>query len=321
VTRFCVRVHHAGLSFDELRGLAQATEHLGFDGLSLYDVLNPAALEIWTVLTGLAVTTGRLALMPLVLDVGYRHPSMLAKMAASLDQISGGGRLILGLGYGGNPVDHAAYGFGWDAATVNRVSRLEEQARILRGLWTQPNFSFDGRWFQLVNAPGFPTRTPGGPPLLIASRGVRHGLGGVARQADLCNISFDLSPAEWHAYQAVLAEQLTRAGRAPGSVGLTHNATVVVRERREEAHRAFDELARSRNLTGEQARHGLEHALVGTPDDIVERLGAYATAGVGLDWVFLLFPDLPSTRSMRLFAEAVLPALRGGRGLESVAGD
>ena len=55
MTRFCVRVHHAGLSFDALRDLAQAAEGLGFDGVSLYDVLNPGALEVWTALTGLAV--------------------------------------------------------------------------------------------------------------------------------------------------------------------------------------------------------------------------------------------------------------------------
>jgi alkanesulfonate monooxygenase SsuD/methylene tetrahydromethanopterin reductase-like flavin-dependent oxidoreductase (luciferase family) len=309
--RFCVRVHHAGLSFDELRRLALTAEQLGFDGLSLYDVLAPSALEVWTALTGLAVATSRLVLMPLVLDVGYRHPSLLAKMAAGLDVISGGGRLILGLGYGGNPADHTAYGFGWEPDTASRVARLEEQARILRGLWTQPSFSFDGRWFQLVEAPPFPTATPGGPPLLIASRGIRHGLGGVARQADLCNISFDLSPAEWQTYQTVLSNHLTRAGRPPGSVGLTHNATVVVREDRTAAQQAFEDLARSRRLTREQARHGLEHALVGTPADIVDRLRAYGTAGVRLDWVFLLFPDLPATQSLHLFAETVLPALRG----------
>jgi alkanesulfonate monooxygenase SsuD/methylene tetrahydromethanopterin reductase-like flavin-dependent oxidoreductase (luciferase family) len=107
-----------------------------------------------------------------------------------------------------------------------------------------------------------------------------------------------------------LGEHLANAGRDPSSVGLTHNATVIIRERRADAHKAFDELARSRNLTAEQARHGLDHALVGTPDDIVERLRAYAAAEVPLAWVFLLFADVPSTRSMRLFAEGVLPAMR-----------
>jgi alkanesulfonate monooxygenase SsuD/methylene tetrahydromethanopterin reductase-like flavin-dependent oxidoreductase (luciferase family) len=315
VTRFCVRVHHAGFSFSDLLRLARSAERLGFDGLSLYDVLNPRASEVWTTLSVLAHATRRLVLMPLVLDVGYRHPSLLAKMAASLDRLSGGRRLILGLGYGGNEADHAAYGFGWPTAVNDRVSRLEEQAQILRGLWTRSRFSFEGRWFQLSDAAGFPTATPGGPPLLIASRGQRYGLGGVARQADLCNVSFDLSPAEWLDYQSVLAEHLARNGRdASRPVELTHNATVVIRERRADAQRAFDALARSRNLTTEQARHGLEHALVGTPEDIVERLRAYAEAGVALEWVFLLFPDLPATRSMRLFAEGVLASLR-------VAGD
>jgi alkanesulfonate monooxygenase SsuD/methylene tetrahydromethanopterin reductase-like flavin-dependent oxidoreductase (luciferase family) len=103
---------------------------------------------------------------------------------------------------------------------------------------------------------------------------------------------------------------------------LTHNATVVIRSQRAAALEAFDKLARSRKLTGEQARHGLDHALVGTPDDIVERLLAYREAGIDFAWVFLLFPDLPGTSSVRLFAETVLPAYRArlGRGAQEVVG-
>ena len=308
--RFCVRIHHAGFSFADLRRLVRSAERLGYDGASLYDVLNPRALEVWGALSALTEATHRLVLMPLVLDVGYRQPAMLAKMAASLDQLGGGHRLIVGLGYGGNPVDHALYGFGWAPSVKTRVATLEEHAQILRGLWCEQKFSFNGRVLQLTDAPGFPTATPGGPPLLIASRGRKYGLGGVARHADLCNISFDLSPAEWIDYQLVLGAHLERAGRPADSVGLTHNATVVIRDSREDAHRAFEELAKSRNLTAEQARRGLDHALVGTPDDIVRRLRSFAAAGVDLAWVFLLFPDLPHLRSLRLFAERVLPAMR-----------
>ncbi|HEY3059335.1 MAG TPA: LLM class flavin-dependent oxidoreductase [Chloroflexota bacterium] len=290
MTRFCVRVHHAGYTFADLRRLAQSAQRLGFDGLSLYDVLNPRALEVWTALSALGAVTDRLVLMPLVLDVGYRHPALLAKMSAGLDLLTDG-RLILGLGYGGNPADHEAYGFGWEPSARKRVALLEEQVGILRRLWGT-----------------FETATPGGPPILIASRGVQHGLGGVARHADLCNISFDLSLAEWQHYQLVLAEHCAALGRSPSEIGLTHNATVVIAETRSAAEQTFADLARSRNLTAEQARHGLQHALVGTPDDIVQRLRSYDEAGIPLAWVFLLFADLPGTRSLELFGEAVLPA-------------
>jgi len=310
VIRFCLRVHHAGYSYPDLQRLVCIAEVLGYDGASLYDVFNPRALEVWSALSALTGATQHIILMPLVLDVGYRHPALLAKMAAGLDQIGGGQRLIVGLGYGGNPSDHTAYGFGWQPSVKSRVATLEEHAQILRGLWREQRFSFDGQAIQLVDAPGLPPATAGGPPLLIASRGKQFGLGGVARQADLCNISFDLSPAEWLEYQTVLQAHLARAARPSDSVGLTHNATVVIRHRRDDAERAFDEFATSRRLTSEQARHGLEHALVGTPDDVVDRLRAFASAGVDLKWVFLLFPDLPSTDSVQLFAERVIPALR-----------
>ena len=275
MTRFGVRVHHAGFSWEELLELWRTAEDAGFDGASLYDVLNPRAFE-----------------------------------AATFDQLTGGRRLIVGLGYGGNPTAHRAYGFEWSELVSQRVQRLVEQVQVMRSLWQQPRTSFDGRWYHLDQADGFPTATPGGPPVLVASRGVKHGLAGVAQQADFANISFDLSPAEWQQYQSVLAEHCSAAGRNPAQIGLSHNATVVIGETPADAQRRFEELASSRKLTSEQARHGLASALVGTPDEIVERLLAYRQAGVPLAWVFLLFPDLPSTRSVRLFGEQVLPAYR-----------
>lgn len=314
MTRFCVRIHHAGYTLDQLRRLWRSAEGSGYDGVSLYDVLARPALEVWTTLAVLALSTRRLVAMPLVLDVGYRHPAVLAKMAASLDQLTGGQRLILGLGYGGNPDDHRAYGFDWPAGVADRVARLEEQVQVMRALWRSPKADFAGRWYTLTNADGFATATPGGPPVLVASRGVRHGLGGVARQAELCNVSFDLSPAEWQRFQHVIADHCAAAGRDPREVGLTHNATVVIGNTRAEAEARLDRLARSRHLTREQARHGLANALVGTPDEIVQKLLDYRAAGVPLAWVFLLFPDLPSTHSLRLFAEEVLPAYRAAVG-------
>ena len=305
VTRFCVRIHHAGYSYPEVLELWKSADTLGFDGASLYDVFNPRAFEVWTALSALATATERLVAMPLVLDVGYRPPSLLAKMAATLDQLTGGSRLILGLGYGGNVDAHRAYGYAWPARVSERVARLEEQVEVIRRLWSGKAVSFDGRWYQLVGAEPFPTATPGGPPILVASRGLAFGLPGVARCADLCNVSFDLSPAEWTEYAATITKYA-----AERRVGLTHNATVVVGRTREEATERFEQVARSRNLTSEQARHGLASALVGTPDDIVERLLSYRQAGIDLGWVFLLFSDMPRTDSMRLFAEEVLPAYR-----------
>src|SRR5262249_53924050 len=152
-----------------------------FDGASLYDVFNPRAFEVWTALTSLAMATQRLVAMPLVLDVGYRPPAMLAKMAASLDQLTGGDRLILGLGYGGNADGHRAYGYRWLPRVSDRVARLEEQVAVLRSLWGgSERVAFDGAYYQLAGAEPFPVATSGGPPILVASRGLTFGLPGVA---------------------------------------------------------------------------------------------------------------------------------------------
>jgi alkanesulfonate monooxygenase SsuD/methylene tetrahydromethanopterin reductase-like flavin-dependent oxidoreductase (luciferase family) len=260
-------------------------------------------------LTALTALSRRLVGIPLVLAADYRHPVTLAKMGAALDVISGGHRLIMGLGYGGIESDQRGYGFGWDPIAT-RIDRVGEQVQVMRQLWTRPQTSFEGIYSSLQDVPGFPVATPGGPPVLIASRGRRYGLAGVARDADLCNISFDISPAEWAEYLQVLAAHCAPIGRDPGSIGLTHNASVVIDHNRRAAIRRRDVLLRSLDTASQQARRGLVHALVGTPDEIVEQLVAYREAGLVFAWVFLLFSDLPSIRSMRMFAEEVLPRYR-----------
>ena len=308
-TRFAVRIHQAGYSFPQLLRIWRAADRLGFDGATLHDVLSRPSLEVWTTLTALLARTRRLVGIPLVMAVDYRHPVTLAKMTAGLDVISGGNRLILGLGYGGIESDQRAYGFGWDPIAT-RVERLGEQVSIMRSLWTRPATSFTGASYTLRDAPGFPTATPGGPPILIATRGRRYGLAGVARDADLCNISFDLSPAEWDEYRQILAGHCAPLGRDPATIGLTHNATVIIDENQAAADHRRALLLRSLDSASQQARRRMVHALAGTPREIVEQLLAYRAAGVPLDWVFVLFADLPSTRSLRIFAEEVLPRYR-----------
>src|SRR5918994_267837 len=116
-----VRVHQAGMSFSELLAVWREADRLGYDGASLYDLITAQALECWTTLTALTMATRRVRAIPLVLAAGYRHPALLAKMAATLDDISGG-RLILGLGAGGGRDDHERSGLPWHrlAARVGR---------------------------------------------------------------------------------------------------------------------------------------------------------------------------------------------------------
>src|SRR5438094_10654969 len=99
-TRFAVRIHQAGMTFGDLKAIWVVADELGYDGASLYDVLMAPCLECWTTLTALIASTVRLSAIPLVLSASYRHPAVLAKMAASLDVISSG-RLVLGMGAGG----------------------------------------------------------------------------------------------------------------------------------------------------------------------------------------------------------------------------
>ena len=161
----------------EYRAMARLAEEVGFDSLWVGDHLlyryadghTRGPWEAWTTLAGLAEATERVQLAPFVASTAFHAPPMLAKLAATVDEISGG-RLVLGLGAGWNEAEFRAFGFPFD----QRIARFEEAFTIVRTLLRDGAIDFDGRFFQARDCELLPTPArAGGPPLLIGSKGER----------------------------------------------------------------------------------------------------------------------------------------------------
>ena len=305
--QFCVRVNQGGYTYPELQRIWRDADRLGYDAASLYDLLTVPTLECWTTLSALAAQTQRLRLIPMVLANLYRHPALVAKMAATLDVISNG-RVVLGIGGGGGRGDHLAAGFPFPPTAV-RVEMLEEAVQVIKLLWTQPRSDFQGRHYSLNGASCDPPPVQRPHPLvLIGGHGERYLLRAVARHADICNIGQDMSLEEHRQKLQVLERHCLEAGRDINEIEVTHNARAVIGE--DEAH--FQSLvnreAARANVTPEEYRVSLANSVAGTPDQCVERLRKYVDAGIR--FFFLVFPHPASTESLELFAREVMPHFR-----------
>jgi alkanesulfonate monooxygenase SsuD/methylene tetrahydromethanopterin reductase-like flavin-dependent oxidoreductase (luciferase family) len=216
----------------ELLAMARAAEAIGLDSLWVGDHLlyrSPGRSargpwEAWSLLSALAAATARIPLGPLVAATSFRAPALLAKMAATVDEISGG-RLILGLGAGWNETEYRAFGFPFD----QRVARFEEAFTIIRTLLREGQIDFDGRFYSARDCELRPRGPrPGGPPLMIGSIGERM-LRITAPHVDAWNAWHD-----WFGNVAAglppLLESVTQAeaaaGRGPGSIERTVTALV-----------------------------------------------------------------------------------------------
>lgn len=171
-----------GARYPEMRAAAVAAEEAGFDGLWTWDHLRdtdtddgPGVPEAWTVLTALAEATQRIALGPLVLNVANRHPGLLANMAATLQQVSGG-RLLLGIGAGGSrrtPYATEQYALGLDVAPdPARAECVVEAIQVMRRLWSGDSSNFDGASYRLQRPTGF-LRSDPPPPIIVGGFGPR----------------------------------------------------------------------------------------------------------------------------------------------------
>lgn len=281
--KFCLSIEiQEGLSYAATLALTHAGEVAGFDAALLAEHyysssghLDRMAADAWVFLGALARETDRIRLGTLVSPVTFRHPAVLAKMAASLDHLSGG-RAELGIGAGWLAAEHAAHGFPFPSGPA-RVDLLEEQLQIITGLWSEDSFSHAGPHYQLEEC-HFTPRPIQQPrlPILIGSTPTATRMCRLAaRYADEFVLGLG-TPAQCREVRARLDRDCVAAGRDPRAVSLALFAGVCVGETEGEVTRSLARLQ-------EGARphmQNLDTWILGTPERAAERLRELAAAGV-----------------------------------------
>jgi len=296
-----------GLTWPRWQRLAQATEDLGFAGLYRSDHFtnqNPPdkeSLELWISLAWLASHTRRIEFGPLVSPVSFRHPVLTARMAAAVDDLSGG-RLVLGLGAGWQEREHT--NFGYDLLELpERFDRFEEGLQVITYLLhSDAPVDFNGRYFHLHDAILLPRpQRPNGPPIVIGGQGPHRTLPLVARFADEWNTP-EISPQEFIRLNQQLDRLLQHAGRQPAEVRRSLMTNCTFGKDENEVRQKVAERTYARFTMEEFRQRG---AIVGTANQIVDQLGVWAEAGV--QRVMLQWLDLDDIDSLEAIASQVAP--------------
>lgn len=306
------------LRWEPLRDLAVRLEEAGFDSLWVSDhyfVEGPAGprpqLDALVALPALATATARVTLGTLVLAVGFRRPSVLAKAAASLDRLSGG-RFVLGLGAGWLEDEYRAAGLPFPHGS-ERLAELEEAVQLIRAMLTHETADFAGDRFTVRSAPNLPQPVPSDPPILIAAGGPQA-LRTVARTADVWNVAWRFSPADYAVKMRALEEASEEVGRDPGRIGRSVGLLTLVGENRADLEQRFDAWrGYAPWQVGDASLDDLtERGLVGTVEQVVERMEALRA--LGMTELVMNFAPLPfgwsSGAGWDIVAERILPLYR-----------
>lgn len=261
----------------------------------------PGPTDTWTTLAGLALATSTIRLGTLVTSATFRHPGVLAVQVAQVDEMSGG-RVEFGFGAGWFEPEHAALGVPFPATAGERFDRLEEQLRILTGLWGTPpgqTFSYAGQHYRLTDNPALPKPTQSSIPLILGGAAKARGAEMAARFADEFNVPFE-SPQECARRFARVAAACERLRRNPADI--VGSAALVLCAGADDAA-----VARRAAVIGREVPELTENGLAGSPAQIVDKLGRYAEAGV--QRVYLQCLDLGDLAHLDLVADQIAPQL------------
>ena len=280
------------MSFDRILERTLAAEAAGFDSVWLMDHFTaPAAPEIdtfegWTVASALAARTTTIRIGHLVLCDPFRHPALLAKMAATLDVISGG-RIELGIGWGSVPVELEAYGFGPEPPAV-RAARLRETLEILELMFAGEPFDYDGEHHRLRRAIGRPIPAQARVPVHIGGGGPKLTMPLVARFAD------------WWNCPGYALDRIDELRPLAGTARVSTQHPIGL---------ALDAAGRDEAVATAQRRFGSWGGVIaGTADDVAAALAAEARRGV--EGFVLQFSDFGTPETSHRFMTDVAPAVR-----------
>jgi F420-dependent oxidoreductase-like protein len=291
---------------DSLKNLIVKAENSGFDSFWVMDHFHQIQfvgkpdepmLEGWTVISVLAGITSKIKLGTLVTGVIYRYPSVLAKVAATLDVLSKG-RLFMGIGAAWNEQESAAYDISYPS-NQERLVRLEEAIQIIRKMWTEePSASFNGKYYQINNAycNPKPIQKPS-PPIMVGGSGERKTLKIVAKYSDACNL---FGSAETMKRKLnILKEHCKSVGRDYNSILKTKLGAIVLDDNKEMAKTRVQQTFKG--IPEEQIN---EFVIYGTPEDVLRQIELLEEVGIQY-----LIVDLEPSRELEaldVFANKVI---------------
>jgi probable F420-dependent oxidoreductase len=291
-------------NWDTLLSIAKEAEHLGYDSIWVSDHFispsgRPYGLEAWTILSALASSTKKIRLGTYVLCNQFRHPSLLAKMASTLDNISKG-RLELGIGAGWLKDEHVAFGFGWDKHLV-RVERLRESIEIIKRLWTENSVSYNGKHFKLKNATLEPKPFQKPHPFIWIG-GNSSDIRRVVAEVGDGWIPVLPTPPQLANGVLQIKERMTHVGRDPKKLQVAYGGSgcALIAESEQLIKKLAEPLIRSMGKPKEESA-----CLIGTPEQCIQKIERYQKAGA--QKIVAGFYDFPSLKSLKLFAKWVIP--------------
>lgn len=304
-----------GLSWERWKRLVSAVDRQGYLGLYCCDHFLPPgsgyadSIDIYSAFTYLASQSSRLEFGSLVSPVSFRDPVMLARQALTLDSLSGG-RFILGVGAGWMEREHAMFGYDLgDKAT--RMARFTEAMRVIDLLTRHDEpVNFDGHFYHLREALLLPrSPRPNGPRLLVGGSGPTKTLPLTARYANAWN-GGGASPEVFRENSSRLDDLTVKAGRQPSDVKRTLMQQIICyRNDAELGPRLRFQAARNPGLGPAellaQIRERQPNVIVGSPEQVVERIGAYRDAGV--EEIMVQRMDLDDVEGLQIIADDVLP--------------
>lgn len=294
--------------FRVIQDIAERCEGLGFSSIWLFDhmttfpvVTDRPFFECWTTLSALTQCTRSIRLGPLVTCNSFRHPSLLSKMAATVDVLSQG-RLEFGIGAGWFKDEYQRFGYDFPSLG-ERIKQLEESLEIIKGVWTHERFTFKGNYYAVSDA--FCTPKPiqkPNPPIWIGGRGNKT-LRLVARYGDACNFS-SLSPEECLKKLEVLNGYCEEYGRNPKEIVKSYMAIIFLdrdfKSAKAKIKRYLETLPTK--AVSEINESFYSKRIVGGSGDCIKRIEEYENAGI--EHLILFFPDI-SDKILTMFSEEV----------------
>jgi F420-dependent oxidoreductase-like protein len=301
---FTFRTEQSSQLYSRLQDVVLECERLGYYSVWLDDHLmlrKMPIFECWSTLSALSSVTKKIRMGTMVSCNSFRNPSLLAKMSATLDNISNG-RLELGIGAGVQKNEHTAYGFPFPSAKT-RIERLKEAVEIIKKMWTEEKASYIGKYYTLQDAvcEPKPLQEPH-PPITIGGGGEKLTMRVTAQHADRYDWGYLPSLELYKRKLKLLEKQCKAVGRNFQEIEKSCwlAGQIFVGENRKE----LEEMVVHRVPEGVSLEDFVQTSLVGTSEDCLRRVRQYVNLGVTHFMLFL--GDFPELGGLRLFAEEVV---------------